>query len=378
VTNPEELLDDPQALEDADLGATLRLVAMGGARIRRAAALRELDPAAGPVLDAVAADGRPRALVLLGYGTGQTVAKLVSAVAGAASSVPILSVPGPALPGWIGPLDLVVVASTTGRTPEIAAALAEAGRRGCRVVVVAPAGSELGRLAGPARGALLAMADESAPVWARLWSVTIPALLVVEAAGLLPAQSYETAAAAADDAAVRFRPAQESFVNPAKEIALRCLRHPVAAWAAGPVATVAAGRLADQAALRAGRPVLHASLPDLGRGQLGLLDGSAAAEAEAELFYDPEVDGPRSGSSSPAFVLLSEAGIEPRAAVVEAMVNERNLPLTVVVAEQQTTLERAAYLIALADFTACYLAIAASTGPDQGKAIEEFRLRTAQ
>jgi glucose/mannose-6-phosphate isomerase len=379
VTNPEELLDDPQALEDADLGGTLRLVAMCGARIRRAAALRELDPAAGQALDAVAADGRPRALVLLGYGTGQTVAKLVSAVAGAGSSVPILSVPGPALPGWIGPLDLVLVASTTGRSPEIAAALAEAGRRGCRVVVVAPAASELGQLAGPARGVLLGMADESAPVWARLWSVTIPALLAIEAADLLPALSYETAAAAADDAAVRFRPAQESFVNPAKEIALRCLRHPVAAWAAGPVATVAAGRLADQAALRAGRPVLHASLPDLGRGQLGLLDGNATAEAEEDLFYDPEVDGPRTGgSSSPAFVLLSEAGIEPRSAVVEAMINERGLPLSVVVAEQQTTLERAAYLIALADFTACYLAMAASTGPDQGKAIEEFRLRTAQ
>ena len=378
MTNPEELLDDPQALEDADHGGTLRLVAMGGARIRRAAALRELDPAAGQALDAVAADGRPRALVLLGHGTGASVAKLVSAVVGAGASVPILSVPGPALPGWIGPLDLVVVASTTGRSPEIAAALAEAGRRGCRIVVVAPPGSELGRLAGQTRAALLGMADESAPVWARLWSVTVPALLAVEAAGILPAQSYEPAAAAADDAAVRFRPSQETFVNPAKEIALRCLAHPVAAWSAGPAATVAAGRLADQAALRAGRPVLHASLPDLGRGQLGLLDGSAAAAADADLFYDPELDGPRAGGSSPAFVLLSEAGVEPRASVVEAMVNERNLPLSVVVAEQATTLERAVYLIALADFVACYLAIAASAGPDQGKAIEEFRLRTAQ
>ena len=378
MTNPEELLDDPQALEAADHGGTLRLVAMGGARIRRAAALRELDPAAGPVLDTVAADGRPRALVLLGHGTGATVAKLILAVVGAGASVPILSVPGPALPGWIGPLDLVVVASTTGRSPEIAAALAEAGRRGCRIVVVAPPGSELGRLAAPARAALLGMADESAPVWARLWSVAVPALLAVEAAGILPAQAYEAAAAAADDAAVRFRPSQEAFVNPAKEIALRCVAHPVAAWSAGPAATVAAGRLADQAALRAGRPVLHASLPDLGRGQLGLLDGSAAEAAEADLFYDPEVDGPRAGGSSPAFVLLSEAEVEPRASVVEAMVNERNLPLSVVLAEQASTIERAAYLIALADFVACYLAIAVDAGPDQGKAISEFRLRTAQ
>ncbi|HTJ68574.1 MAG TPA: SIS domain-containing protein [Actinospica sp.] len=378
MTNPDELLADPQALEDADQGGTLRLVAMSGARIRRAAALRELDPEAARSLDAVAADGRPRALVLLGYGTGATVAKLVSAVVGAGASVPILSVPGPALPGWIGPLDLVVVASTTGRSPEIAAALAEAGRRGCRIVVVAPPSSEVAAVAGPARAALLGMADASAPVWARLWSVAVPALLAVEAAGILPAQSYEAAAAAADDAAVRFRPSQEPFVNPAKEIALRAAEHPLAAWSAGPIATVAAGRLADQAALRAGRPVLHASLPDLGRGQLGLLDGSAAASAEADLFYDPEVDGPRAGGTAPAFVLLSEAGVEPRASVVEAMVTERNLPLSTVIAEQATTLERAAYLIALADFTACYLAIAVGAGPDQGKAIEEFKLRTAQ
>ena len=378
MTNPEELLADPQALENADQGGTLRLVAMSGARIRRASALRELDPAAGEALDAVAAEGRPRALVVLGYGTGATVAKLIAAVVGAGSSVPILSVPGPALPGWIGPLDLVVVASTTGRSPEIVAALTEAGRRGCRVVMVAPPDSALGRLAGPSRAALLGMADEVAPVWARLWSVAIPALLAVEAAGILPPQSYEAAATAADDAAVRFRPSQETFVNPAKEIALRCAEHPLAAWSAGPIATVAAGRLADQAALRAGRPVLHASLPDLGRGQLGLLDGSASAAAEADLFYDPEVDGPRTGGASPAFVLLSEAGVEPRAAVVEAMVNERNLPLSTVVAEQSTTLERAAYLIALADFTACYLAIAVGAGPDQGSSIEEFRLRTAQ
>jgi len=376
--NPEELLADPQALEESDHGGTLRLAAMGGARIRRAAALREVDPAADEALRAVAGEGRPRALILVGYGTGATVASLISAVVGSGSNVPILSVPGPVLPGWIGPLDLVVVASTTGRSPELAAALTEAGRRGCRVVVVAPPASPVGRLAAPARAALLGMADEAAPVWARLWSVAIPVLLAAEAAGVLPAQPYEAAAAAADDAAVRFRPSQETFVNPAKEIALRCAERPVAVWAGGAVANIAAGRLADQAALRAGRPVLHAALPDLGRGQLGLLDGKSAASASADLFHDPEIDGPRAGGSAPAFVLLAEEGVDPRSEVVEAMVRERDLPLSTVTAEQPSPLERAAYLLALADFTAGYLAIAVSAGPDQGKSIEEFRVRTAQ
>lgn len=375
--DPEGLLGDPRQLEEADHGGTLRLVAMGGARIRRAAALRELDPAADEALRAIAGEGRPRALVLLGYGTGATVAGLVAAVAGPGANVPILSVPGSALPGWIGSLDLVVVASTTGRSPEIAAALTEAVRRGCRCVAVAPSASPIGRLAEQSRAALLPMADEAAPVWARLWSVAIPVLLVLEAAGVLPEQSYEAAAAAADDAAVRFRPSQETFVNPAKEIALRCAEHPVAAWGGGPVATVAAGRLADLAGLRAGRPVVHAALPDLGRGQLGLLDGPGAADT-GDLFYDPDVDGPRGGSASPAFVLLAEEEVDPRTAVVEAMLQERNLPLTTVTAAQPRPLERAAYLIALADFVGCYLAAAVQAGPDQGRSIEDYRVRTAQ
>ena len=186
MTNPEELLADPQALEEADQGGTLRLVAMRGARIRRAAALRELDPEAGAALDAVAADGRPRALVLLGYGTGATVAKLISAVVGAGASVPILSVPGPALPGWIGPLDLVVVASTTGRSPEIAAALTEAGRRGCRIVVVAPPTSELAGSPGPPGRPCSAWRTPRHRSGPGCGPSPSPALLAVEAAGILP------------------------------------------------------------------------------------------------------------------------------------------------------------------------------------------------
>jgi glucose/mannose-6-phosphate isomerase len=375
--NPEELLADPAGMEEADHGATLRLVAMGGARIRRAAALRELEAGAEQALAAVAADGRPRALVLLGHGTGGTASALVSALIGPGAGVPVLTVAGPVLPGWIGPLDLVVVTSTSGRSPELATALAEAARRGCRVVVVAPPGSPLGKLAGPARAVLLGMADDAAPVWARLWSVAVPALLAVEAAGVLPSQPYEAAAAAADDAAVRFRPSQEAFVNPAKEIALRCAERPVAVWASGPVAAVAAARLADQAALRGGRAVLHAALPDLGRGQLGLLEGGAAVGA-GDLFYDPEIDGPLTGGTPPAFVLFAEAGADPRAEVAEAMLRERDLPVSILTAEQPSPLERAAYLLALADFVGCYLALAVGAGPDQGRAVVEYRERTAQ
>jgi glucose/mannose-6-phosphate isomerase len=370
----EDLLSDAEAAERADHGGTLRLIAATGARIRRAAALREFEPEAEQALSSLAADGRPRALVILGYGTGATVARLIAAVAGASAAVPIVPVPGPALPGWVGPLDLVLVASTVGRAPEISAALAEAGRRGSRIVVVAPPASPIGQLCGQVRGILIPMEDDSAPVWARLWSVAIPALMVAESAGILPKVSYEAAASAADEAAVRCRPSQEPFVNPAKEIALRFGECTASVWASGHVAAVAAERLGDQAALRAGLPVTHAALPALGSGLLGLLDGPLAT-ASGDIFRDPFEDG---GGQSAAVIVLAEQGADPRLDVIETLVRDRGLPLTVVTAEQEDSLARAAYLIALADFAAAYLAVFVGAGPDQGRTIDEYRLRTAQ
>jgi glucose/mannose-6-phosphate isomerase len=371
----EELLADAEAAEAADHGGTLRLIAATGARIRRAAALRELDAAADAALRQVESDGRPRALVLIGYGTGATVARLLTAVAGVNATVPIVSVPGPGLPGWVGPMDLVVVASTTGHAPEIATALSEAGRRGCRIVAVTPAQSPVGQVCQQVRGALLDMPDEVAPVWARLWSVAVPVLMTAEVTGVIRPQPYEAAAAAAEETAIRCRPSQEAFVNPAKEIALRFAETVPAVWASGQVAAVAAERLSDLAALRAGRSSSHAALPDLGRGQLGLIDGPAAAARD--LFYDPEQDG---GPEAPrtSVILLSEDGADARLSVLTGLIEDRGIPSTLIAAQQPEPLARAAHLIALADFSAAYLALLTGASPDQGHTIEEYRLRTAQ
>jgi glucose/mannose-6-phosphate isomerase len=319
-------------------------------------------------------------MVLLGYGTSSTVARLISAVAGVAATVPIVSVPGPGLPGWVGPMDLVVVASTTGRAPEIVTALTEAGRRGCRIIAVTPASSPVGQVCRQVRGALVDMTDEVAPVWARLWSVAVPVLIVAESIGVIPPQPYEAAACAAEEMAIRCRPSQEAFVNPAKEIALRFAETTPVVWASGQVAAVAAERLADQAALRGGRISAHAALPDLGRGQLGLLDSPASAPRD--LFYDPEEDGEDGGAPSaglrPAVILLSEDGADPRLSVVTSLIEERDIPSTLIVAQEPEPLARAAGLIALADFAAAYLALVIGAGPDQGHAIDQYRVRTAQ
>lgn len=372
----EDLLSDAEAAESADRGGTLRLIASTGARIRRAAALREFDELAGHALDELADEGRPRAAVILGYGTGATVARLVGVTAGAAAGAPIVPVPGPALPAWVGPLDLVVAASTAGRGPELQAALAAAARRGSRIVAIAPPGSAVGGICREVRGTLIGMGDDQAPVWARLWSVAVPVLLALHAAGVLPAPDFAAAASAADEAAVRCRPSQEPFVNPAKEIALRVAGSTAAAWGAGPVAAVAAERFADQAALVAGASVVHAALPDLGRGQLGLLDGPHAVGAD-DPFYNPFEDGATAAARA-AVVLFAEADADPRVRVVEALVREKGVPLSSLTAQSTDALSAAAELITQADFAAAYLALLTGAGADQGRSIAAFRERTAQ
>ena len=65
---------------------------------------------------------------------------VLAAVAGPALPVPIVVHRGFGLPGWVGPMDLVIAVSCSGATAETLAALEEAVRRGCRLLVVgAPA-----------------------------------------------------------------------------------------------------------------------------------------------------------------------------------------------------------------------------------------------
>ena len=127
----ESRLDDETALGAADL--RLRTLAESGSRVRREAG----DAAA--VIDRAVAESeqaRPRAVIAAGPDS-----RLLRAVLEPWCPVPFVAWPGPALPGWSGSLDLVVVLAPDGRDIGTASAVAEAVRRGCQVVVACPAGS---------------------------------------------------------------------------------------------------------------------------------------------------------------------------------------------------------------------------------------------
>ena len=122
MTYPDDrALDDPVALASADPGDMLRATADAGAQIRRA-----LAGADDEVLRAVAADGRPRAVVVAGMGGSGISGDVLGAVCGTGCPVPVSTLRGYVLPGWVGPLDLVVAVSCSGRTEETLSVATEA------------------------------------------------------------------------------------------------------------------------------------------------------------------------------------------------------------------------------------------------------------
>jgi hypothetical protein len=102
-------LDDPGAIEDADPGGMLRQVASSAAQIREA---RRLAAEAG--IETLAEDGRPRAVVVTGMGGSGISGDVLAAVCGLGCSVPIVTVRGHRLPGWVGAADLVIAVSCSG------------------------------------------------------------------------------------------------------------------------------------------------------------------------------------------------------------------------------------------------------------------------
>ncbi|MFD5391717.1 SIS domain-containing protein [Streptomyces sp. NPDC127074] len=159
----ESLLDAPEALARADSRGLLRGAAESGARIRTAArhateaGIGDLKP-----------DGRPRAVMVAGPGAaGTCTADLLGALSGGNCPVSLIAPTGVApapgalrwtLPGWAGPLDLLIVATPDGTEPGLPRLVEQAYRRGCAIVAVAPGQSPLADAVAQARGLMVPLA----------------------------------------------------------------------------------------------------------------------------------------------------------------------------------------------------------------------------
>jgi hypothetical protein len=371
MTSPElaeEVLDDLDLLRARDPRGLLPAVAGAGAQVRETARLTE---EAG--LERITSGGRPRGLVIVARREGAVAASVLRALLGPASPVTVDVVPGPALPVWTGPTDIAVIATRTGAGRYAVAPAYDAARRGVALLGIGAEDAPLHAACASARAPYVALPDSRVRHTA-LWSLLTPLLRLAVDLGLLAeaAADRDAVAAALDETASECGPAQESFVNPAKTLALGLLDSLPVIVAEGPLAGAAATRMADQLATLAGLPATTFRLPDQRVAAEAVLGGPLVPSGGADDFFRD-----RAEDTGLRLRLLTirdlDAGApdgaerEPRSAT-EAMSEvlrtaaDHNVPVSGLAEhgepENYPRLPRLARQLAVADFSALYLALA--------------------
>jgi hypothetical protein len=337
-------LDDEQVLARAD--HVLRPLAEAGARVRR-----EAGEAAGVIEDAVsgvAGDARPRAVVAAGPDS-----RLLRAVLEPWCPVPFVAWPGPSLPGWAGTLDLVVVLAPEGSDTGAASAVAEAVRRGCRVVVACPPGSLVAMHAAGRDSTVLpcASGDQLA--------TAVVMLQLLDRLDLGPAADAEAVAQALDEVAVASSPHRDLAVNPAKLLAIALADATPVVWGGSVLAARAARRVAEAVRRSSGRTALAGDAEHL----LPVLAAAPTPDVFADPFDDP-FDEAGEADRPPALLVLDDgaqsAGIlEQRTRLVGAA-EDHGVRVETLSSEATTDVGRYASLLAAGTYAATYLGIGLS------------------
>lgn len=428
----EALLDDLDELQRKDSRDTLRALAGAGAQVREGLSL-----AADAGIDRLASMDRPRSVLVAAIGGTSIVADVLELLAEPGSPVPVQARRNLPLPGWVGPLDLVVAVSLSGRAPGPLAVAAEAARRGAMLLTVGADDSPLAEVCRRARGVHVGVGRNRTSSRTSLWTLLTPVLLGADGLGLLEAgqEDLEGVADRLDAKAEELRPGSESFVNPAKLLAVQLAETVPVVLGDGPLGGVAAARASSMLARTARIPALFGELPDAasgivacfdgpytaiggrrpgtyddGRIRLGDIDNSGwephhfsepegdlmerrsgpgeesgrGSEAGRDLFADPYLDGP--APPQLGLLMLRDAVPDPpsrESDEVEALTDAvlgtargAGVRVMEVRATAGTPLVRLADHVATVDFTATYLAIGLGLDPSVSPHVADLRDRT--
>ena len=388
----ESLLEDPDALARADVHGLLRGVAAAGARVRTALRLAE---EAG--LADLRPDGRPRTLLVAGSGPeAAAIADLLGALSSGTCPVELLSPTGPTphqsrwtLPGWAGPLDLLLLITTQGTEQGLTDLVEQAYRRGCTACAVTPAGAPVADAVGQVRGMALPFASDAnraaTPDWGTppagvaepepadagaadsgaFWALLTPLLALTDRLGILsaPTAALHGVADRLDEVAARCGPAIATYTNPAKTLAAELDDSLPLLWSQGRIAAAGARRFATVLATQAGRPALAAELPAALTVHGPLQESARALSADPDDFFRDRVEDP--GGLRLRIVLLQESGEQGGSAAPAAreQAYAHDTPLSEITAADGTPLDTAAELLALTDFAVAYLAVASTERP---------------
>ena len=382
----EARLDDPGEVAAVDRRDVLRALALAGADVRRS---RVLAHESGIVR--VAAGDRPRAVLVAAVGATAAVGDVLGLLAEAGSPVTVSMRRNVPLPGWVGPLDLVIAISQSGRAAGPLALAAEAGRRGASLLTVGATGSPLADVCARYRGVHVDPEGPQGTSRASLWSLLVPTLLGAASVGVIePVDDLlDEVADTLDAKAEECRPASESFVNPAKILALGLADRVPVVLGDGPLTGVVAARAAAMLSRTARIPATCGELPDAASQVVATFDGPYARGGSTapadDIFADPFLDGPPGPRLG--LLMLREPLPEPvtdadaaRHSLAQAVVDsakEAGVTVWEQVAPEGTPLVRIADQVALVDYTATYLAIGLGLDPAGSAHVSALRDRTA-
>lgn len=386
----EAALDDAARVAAIDSRDTLRALATAGAQVREAMTLAQ---DAG--IDRLVGQERPRSVLVASLGGSAVVGDILELLAEPGSPVPVTIRRNVPLPGWVGPLDLVVAVSLSGRAPGPLAVAAEAARRGASLVTVGAVDSPLAAVCARARGVHIDAGRARTSSRTSLWSMVTPVLAAADRLGVVevPDALLERVADKLDERAEACRPASEAFINPAKVLALQLAETVPVVLGEGDLGGVAALRAASMLARTARIPATYGVLPDAasqvvatfdGPFTAGGGDGVTALPRERDIFADPFLDGP--AQPQLGLLLLRDAA-EPisspeqadRVALVEGVVataEDAGVRVLTVQADAGPPLVRLADLMATTDYLATYLAIGLGMDPAVSRHIAELRDHT--
>ncbi|WP_137122239.1 SIS domain-containing protein [Segeticoccus rhizosphaerae] len=386
----ESSVDDPDRIAERDPHQTLRALATAGAQVREAVTL-----AGEAGLDRVSSGERPRSVLVAALGGSSVVAQVLELLAEPGSPVPVSARRNLPFPGWVGPLDLVVAVSLSGRAPGPVAVAAEAARRGAALLTVGATDSPLADICAQARGVHIGVGRGRISSRTGLWSLLAPVVMAANQLGLVdaPASTLEAVAERLDEQAEACRPSSESFVNPAKLLATRLAESVPVILGDGPLNGVAAGRAASMLARTARMPATCGELPDAASQIVACFDGPFTAVggqgaggrgARDDIFADPFLDGP--AQPRLGLLMLRDAPPEMRSlesdeaeALTDAVLQsaeETGVTVSTVTAEPGHPLVRLAGQMAQTDFTATYLAIGLGLDPAVSPHVADLRDRT--
>jgi hypothetical protein len=291
-----------------------------------------------------AGESRPRAVVAAGPDS-----RLLRAVLEPWCPVPFVAWPGPSLPGWAGALDLVVVLAPDGSDSGAASAVAEAVRRGCRVVVACPPGSLVAEHTVGRDSTLLpcSSGDQLA--------TAVVVLQVLDRLDLGPDSDPESVAQALDDVAIACSPYRDLSVNPAKGLAIALADATPLVWGGSVLAARAARRIAESLRRSSGRTALA--------GDAEHLLPVIRAAAPADLFADPFADDLPGGDGDrpPVLVVLDDgadsATLREQRSRLTAAAEEQHVRVETVASEATTDVARYAALLTTGTYAAAYLGI---------------------